>query len=52
VFTLQAALLFGLLGFFAGAIGGWMSKKPGAGLILNRVAGIVFIALGLRLIMA
>jgi threonine/homoserine/homoserine lactone efflux protein len=52
VFTLQAALLFGLLGFFAGAIGGWMNRKPGAGLILNRVAGIVFIALGLRLIMA
>ena len=52
VFTLQAVLLFGLLGFFAGTIGDWMGKKPDAGLILHRIAGIVFIALGLRLILA
>jgi threonine/homoserine/homoserine lactone efflux protein len=51
-FTLQAALLFGLLGYFAGAIGQWLQRKPRAGLWLDRVAGAVFVALGLRLIVS
>ena len=50
VFTLQAALLFGLLGFFAGAIGQWLNRRPNAGLWLDRAAGAVFVGLGLRLI--
>lgn len=50
VFTLQAALLFGLLGYFAGAIGQWLQRKPRVGLWLDRVAGSIFVALGLRLI--
>jgi len=48
----QAAVLFGLLGFFAGTIGQWLNRKPRAGLWLDRVAGTVFIGLGLRLIVA
>lgn len=51
-FTLQAAVLFGLLGLFSGAIGGWLARRPRAGLWLDRCAGVVFIALGLRLIIA
>ncbi|GGY00123.1 LysE family translocator [Massilia dura] len=51
-FTLQAALLFGLLGYFAGAIGQWLSRKPRAGVVLDRAAGTVFIALGLKLIVS
>lgn len=51
-FTLQAAVLFGLLGYFAGAIGQWMQRKPRAGLWLDRIAGAVFVALGLRLIVS
>jgi threonine/homoserine/homoserine lactone efflux protein len=50
VFTLQAALLFGLLGFFAGAAGNWMARTPPASLWLNRIAGIVLIVLALRLV--
>lgn len=51
-FTLQAAILFGLLGYFAGAIGTWLNRKPGAGKWLDRIAGTVFVALGLKLIVA
>ncbi|WCM94974.1 LysE family translocator [Acidovorax sp. NCPPB 2350] len=49
VFTLQAAVLFGLLGYFAGAIGGWLNRWPRAGLWMDRIAGTVFIGLGLRM---
>lgn len=49
-FTLQAALLFGVLGLFSGAIGQWLAKRPGAGRWLDRIAGMVFVGLGLRLI--
>ena len=49
-FTAQAAVLFGLLGYFAGAIGTWLERKPGAGKWLDRLAGTVFIALGAKLI--
>jgi threonine/homoserine/homoserine lactone efflux protein len=52
VFTLQAALLFGTLGYFSGAIGQWLSRKPKAGIILDRLAGTVFIGLGLKLIVS
>jgi threonine/homoserine/homoserine lactone efflux protein len=51
-FTLQAAILFGLLGYFSGAIGQWLSKRPRAGVILDRIAGTVFIGLGLKLIVS
>jgi threonine/homoserine/homoserine lactone efflux protein len=49
-FTVQAAVLFGTLGYFSGAIGQWLNTKPKASAILDRVAGTVFVALGLRLI--
>jgi threonine/homoserine/homoserine lactone efflux protein len=49
-FTLQAAILFGLLGYYSGAIGQWLKSKPKAGAILDRLAGTVFVLLGLRLI--
>jgi threonine/homoserine/homoserine lactone efflux protein len=49
-FTAQAALLFGLLGYFSGTIGQWINRQPRVGLWLDRVAGAVFVALGLRLL--
>jgi threonine/homoserine/homoserine lactone efflux protein len=51
-FTLQAAILFGLLGFFSGAVGAWLTRRPRAGMWLDRVAGAIFIGLGLHLIVA
>lgn len=50
LFTAQAAVLFGLLGYFAGTIGAWLNRRPRAGLWLDRVAGAVFVGLGLRMI--
>lgn len=50
VFTAQATVLFGLLGHFAGAVGQLIARRPRAGLWLDRVAGAVFVGLGLRLI--
>jgi threonine/homoserine/homoserine lactone efflux protein len=52
VFTAQAAILFGLLGFFSGAVGSWLQQRPRAGMWLDRIAGAIFIGLGLRLIVA
>ncbi|WP_194723846.1 LysE family translocator [Noviherbaspirillum malthae] len=51
-FTAQAAVLFGLLGYFSGSIGQWLNTRPKAGVILDRIAGAVFVALGLRLIVS
>jgi len=48
-FTAQAALLFGLLGLFSGSVGAWLNRRPKAGLWLDRLAGIVFVGLGIRI---
>ena len=52
VFTLQAAVLFGALGWFAGGIGQWLQRRPRAGLWLDRASGVVFVGLGLRMALA
>lgn len=50
-FTVQAALLFGLLAYFAGSVGRWLYARPMTGATLDRMAGVLFLALGLRLIL-
>jgi threonine/homoserine/homoserine lactone efflux protein len=52
IFTVQAAVLFGLLGYFSGMIGQWLNRTPRAGMWLDRIAGAIFVGLGLRLIVA
>ena len=52
LFTAQAAVLFGLLGYFSGGIGAWLNRRPNAGRWLDRLAGTVFIGLGVRMIAA
>ena len=52
IFTAQGCVLFGMLGYFSGHVGQWLSASPRAGLWLDRVAGTIFVALGLRLIVA
>ncbi len=52
VFTLQAAVLFGMLGAFSGAVGRWLVRRPRAGVWLDRAAGLIFVGLGLRLILS
>jgi threonine/homoserine/homoserine lactone efflux protein len=52
MFTAQAAVLFGLLGFFSGAVGSWLARRPSAGMWLDRLAGGIFVALGLKLLVS
>jgi threonine/homoserine/homoserine lactone efflux protein len=52
IFTAQAVLLFGLLGYFSGRIGQWLQRSERASAWLDRIAGAVFVALGFRLIVS
>lgn len=52
IFTAQGVVLFGLLGYFSGAVGAWINRNPKAGMWMDRVAGAIFVGLGLRLIVA
>ena len=52
VFTLQAAILFAALGWFAGGIGQWLQRRPRAGQWLDRLAGVVFVGLGVRMVLS
>lgn len=49
LFALQAAVLFGLLGLFAGVVGHWLQRRPGASRWLDRLTGTIFIGLGVRM---
>lgn len=51
VFSAQTVLVFGMLGWFAGLIGGWLQRRAGFGRRLDQATGVLFIALGLRLAM-
>ena len=48
VFMAQTVVIFGAIGLAAGAVGRWLTRRPGAALWLNRMAGATFIALGVR----
>ena len=52
VFTVQAALLLALLGYFSGSVGQWLQRHARAGTWLDRLAGTIFVALGVRMIVA
>jgi len=49
LFTAQAVVLFGLLGYFSGSVGAWLNRRPSVGQWLDRLAGTVFIGLGVRM---
>jgi threonine/homoserine/homoserine lactone efflux protein len=50
LFTLGAVIVFGAIGWFAGSIGERLARRPAIGAWLDRVAGAIFVALGLRLL--
>ena len=52
IFSLQAAVLFSVLGHFSGRVGAWFKRRPKASQWLDRLAGTVFIALGLRMVVS
>lgn len=49
VFILATILIFGAIAWGAGFIGGWLNRSARAQIIMNRVAGTVFVGLALRL---
>lgn len=51
VFMLQTAVVFSLFGWCAGWLGGWLRRRPAAGRWLDRVAGAIFVGLGIRVAM-
>lgn len=51
LFTLQALLVFGAIGYFAGQAGEGLARRPAIARWLDRIAGAVFVLLGLRLIL-
>ena len=51
LFTAQAAIVFGLLGYFSGHAGRWLNTSPQRGMLLDRIAGSLFVLLGLKLIL-
>lgn len=49
IFILATLLVFGILACAAGILGGWLRRSKRAQIILNRIAGAVFLGLAIRL---
>ncbi|MEA5098290.1 MAG: LysE family translocator [Burkholderiaceae bacterium] len=49
VFIISTVLVFGGVALAAGALGEWLSRSARAQKVMNRVAGVVFIGLAIRL---
>ena len=45
-------LVFGSFSLLAGVIGNWFRRSPRAQRLLNRAAGLIFLALALKLALA
>lgn len=50
IFALQAAAIFAAIGYSAGRVGQCLARSPGLGVWLDRLAGAVFVTLGIRLL--
>jgi threonine/homoserine/homoserine lactone efflux protein len=48
LFMAQTVVVFSLFGVCAGMIGAWLKRRPRAGVWLDRLAGMTFIAIGIR----
>lgn len=51
-FGLMTLTAFTLLGYFSGAIGAWLRRRPSVSRWLDRATGYLFIGLGVRLALA
>lgn len=52
IFMVAALLVFGAIALLAGSLGQWLNRSPKSQVILNRVAGTIFVALALRLVLS
>ncbi|MCG8668310.1 MAG: LysE family translocator [Pseudomonadales bacterium] len=49
VFMIVALVIFSIIALLAGSLGEWLRKAPKAQVVLNRIAGMVFLALAIKL---
>lgn len=49
IFIVSTILVFGGIALMAGAIGQWLTRSPKTQVIMNRVAGLVFVGLAVKL---
>ena len=49
VFIVSTIIVFGSIALMAGAIGQWLNRSPRVQVIMNRVAGTIFVGLALKL---
>ncbi len=49
LFIVSTVLVFGSIALLAGTIGGWLTRSDKAQIIMNRLAGTVFVGLALKL---
>lgn len=52
VFIIATVVVFGGIAWAAGFIGNWLNRSPRSQIIMNRLAGCIFIGLALRLVVA
>jgi threonine/homoserine/homoserine lactone efflux protein len=52
LFILCAFVVFGMVAWAAGIVGHWLANAPGAQVALNRVSGVIFAGLAVRLLLA
>lgn len=52
VFAAQTVVIFGALGYYAGAVGAWLRGRSAVGRWLDRATGVLFVGLGVRLVLA
>lgn len=50
VFIVSTILVFGTIALLAGTLGSWLARSNKAQIIMNRVAGLVFVGLALKLV--
>lgn len=49
VFIVSTVLVFGGIALMAGSIGQWLTRSPKTQVVMNRVAGLVFVGLAVKL---
>jgi threonine/homoserine/homoserine lactone efflux protein len=49
VFIVSTILVFGSIALLAGSIGQWLNRSPKSQVVMNRIAGVVFVMLALKL---
>ena len=52
IFMAQGVVIFTAIGYFSGSVGEWIGRRPRVGRYFTALAGVIFVALGLRLALA